>query len=135
VLRLLLPILAAIAAESHTTVDESHQLSSYPHGRRVGTGFDMLALALDENRQPSSYPHGRRVGIGFESGHVGVGSEFKALALGSRHSRWVQGVGVGKFEALALALVLGNGFEALALGMRHWRWVRGIGVGKFEVLV
>ena len=45
-MQLLQPILAAIVAKSYTTVDESHQPSSYPHGRHVGIGFEMLALGL-----------------------------------------------------------------------------------------
>ena len=46
VMQLLRPILAAIMAESYTTVDKSHQLSSYPHGWHVGIGFEMLVLGL-----------------------------------------------------------------------------------------
>jgi hypothetical protein len=112
--------LAAIAAESHTTVSSAEFISSWStcwHWvRDVGVGFEMLALgsrcwrwvrgigvgfaalALDENRQPSSYPHGRRVGIGFDM--LTLGSSSDMLALG------------------------GVGFEMLALGSRRWHWTR-----------
>ena len=30
----------------YTTIDETHQPSSYPHGRHVGIGFEMLVLSL-----------------------------------------------------------------------------------------
>ena len=69
VLKLVLPILAAITAESHMTINESHQPSLYLHGGLLPLGLrccHWVCTTIDESCQPSSYPHGQHVGIGFE---------------------------------------------------------------------
>jgi len=113
------------AAESYTTVDETHQPSSYPHGRHVGIGFEMLVLSL-------RYRHWTRI---ISQVRIPVfdmltlGSRLDMLALGSRRlvSRcrgWFRDVSVS-FEMLALGSSIPLvgfetlplvGFEMLALG-------------------
>jgi len=100
VLQLLLPILAAIAADSHTTVGESHRrihilmVDVLALGSRCwrwvrGGGVGRESRAEFVSPWSTCWHWVRHVDVGFKFGHVGVGFEFEALALGSRHWHWV----------------------------------------------
>ena len=102
VLELVLPILAAIAAESHMTIDKSHQPSLYLHGGLLVLGLRhccWVCTTINESCQLSLYPHGRHVGIGFEM-----------LLLDSRHWHWMR----------TASHVFIPMIDVLALGLRCW---------------
>jgi len=101
VLQLLLPILAAIAADSHTTVDESH---SRVHILMV----DVLAL-------------GSRCWRWVRGGGVGRESRAEFVSPWSTCWHWVD----------VSTLGLNSDMLASGSSSRRWRWVRGIGIGFY----
>ena len=91
------------AAESYTTVDETHQPSSYPHGRHVDIGFEMLASSLRYWRWTRIVSQVRIPMFDV----LTLGSRLDMLVLGSR--RWVSRCR-GWFRDVSVS------FEMLALG-------------------
>jgi len=71
-----------------------------------------------KNREPSSYPHGRRVGIGFDMSTLGLNSDMLASGSSSRRWRWVRG-GIG-FYISSLSSYRGSALDLLEPILLLW---------------